>query len=126
MRDDSMTMYEKFEEWLNGILDRGLPNNTVGVGFNIYEENNKYWSIQIIATDVFTADDDDWMCEEIFSSEENLFRWQSEEGWTGILKWVIHLVSTYLDSGKYGNMLREYKGIGVGFVDGDIEMVCRR
>ena len=119
-------MYEKFQEWIHDILERGLPNNTVGVGFNIYEESDKYWSIQVIATDVFTADDDDWMCEEIFSSEENLFRWKSEDKCEGVLEQVINLVSTYLDEGKYGNMLRQYKGIGVGFVDGDVEIVYQR
>ena len=119
-------MYEQFEEWLNSVLDTGLPQETIGVGFNIYEDCNMKWSIQLISTDSFDEEDEDWMCEEIFSTEENLFTWQSEDNWEMILQQAMHLASSYLDKGKYANALKQYKGIGIGFVDGDTEIIYKR
>ncbi len=118
-------MYDKFESWMDGILDRGLPRGAKAIGFNVYEEQDLHWSMQLIATSTF-EEDEDWMCDEVFTTGENLFSWQENANWERILEAAIRLVQAYLSKGKYAGLLKDYAGIGVGFVDGDVEIVYRK
>ena len=38
----------------------------------------------------------------------------------------IGLVNEYLSSGKYAGKLKEYQAIGIGFVDGDLQILYAR
>ena len=119
-------MYQGFEQWLNGILDRTMPIEGVAVCFNLYEETDDYWSIQLVATEGFDEEDPDWRCYETFTTGEDLFRWQQETAWEEILERSKQLVSDYLDAGKYGDALKKYAAVGIGFVDGDVEVLIKR
>ena len=35
------------------------------------------------------------------------------------------MISEYLENGKYGNILTAATAVGVGFVDGDIDIIYR-
>ena len=65
--------YVGFTTWLNKILQNSLPENTKAVNFNIYEEPQPHiYGIQFVATSSFDLNNDDWACDEIFSSNENI------------------------------------------------------
>ena len=41
-------MYIEFEKWLNNILEENMPIPGATINFNLYEEADLYWSIQLI------------------------------------------------------------------------------
>ena len=73
-------MYIEFEKWLNNILEENIPIPGAAINFNLYEEVDLYWSIQLICASYFDEADEDWCCEEEFSSGENVFYWKAEMG----------------------------------------------
>jgi shikimate kinase len=121
-------MYELFEEWLNGYLEKGIPQEVVATNFNIYEETGNSWSVEIVGAGSFDEEDEDWACDEItdFGSRENLFTWEAEEEWEVVLENVIKIINEYLKKGKYANTLKGLTAVGTGFVDGDIEILYKK
>ena len=119
-------MYEEFAAWLDEKLENGLPDKTAAVNFNIYEEENSGWTIQLIASDRFDAQDDEWACFEVYSSGEDLYYWEKEYSWEEAHEDVRELVATYLEKGRFADMLKKYRAVGFGFVDGDLELAYVR
>lgn len=119
-------MYNNFEKWLNRILEENMSIEGAAVNFNIYEESNKNWSIQLICSSYFDEEDPDWPCEEVFTTGEDLFSWQQNTGWEKILDISCDLVRKYLKEGKYSAELKKYQAVAVGFVDGDLEIVYKQ
>lgn len=119
-------MYQDFEQWLNGVLDQAMPIEAVAVCFNLYEETDDHWSIQLVATESFDEEDPDWPCYEVFTTGEELFRWQQKTAWEEILERSKQLVSDYLAGGKYADAFKKYAAVGIGFVDGDVEILFKQ
>ena len=118
--------YNHFENWLDGILKNGLPENAIALNFNLYEEEDENWSVQLIAADEFDADDEDWACSEVFTSGENLYRWQENADWEDVLTEACQIVKRYLSEGQYADVFKGYLAVGVAFVDGDIELIYQK
>ena len=118
--------YNDFAKWLDRILENGLPDNSVAINFNLYEEVDDGWSIQLISTLSFDIDDDDWVCDEAFSSKEDLYFWDEKNSWDKILNEAIEIINKYLKNGKYNELLKSYVAIGTGFVDGDVEIIYKK
>ncbi|MBQ8967015.1 hypothetical protein [Ruminococcus sp.] len=119
-------MYEDFAAWLDEKLENGLPDTTAAVNFNIYEEENNGWTVQLIASDRFDAGDDEWACFEVYSSGEDLYYREKECGWEEIHEDVREMVQTYLEKGRFADMLKSFRAVGFGFVDGDLELAYVR
>lgn len=118
-------MYIDFKKWLNEILKTSLPDEGAAVAFNLYENPNSLWSIQLIVSSFFDEDDEDWACDEIYTTGENLYTWHQEAGWEEILNISKNMISNYLREGDYIDELTKYDAIAVGFVDGDLEILYR-
>ncbi|NLK94195.1 MAG: hypothetical protein GX275_03230 [Clostridiales bacterium] len=118
-------MYEKIEKWLNDILKNEINSEVVALNFNLYENTEKKWSIELVGTSSFDTDDEDWACDEVcdFGTRKNPFSWKENEEWDKVLDDIIQVIKRYLDNGLYAETLKKYGGIGVGFVDGDIEIL---
>ncbi|MBR1816330.1 MAG: hypothetical protein IJ763_06475 [Lachnospiraceae bacterium] len=116
-------MYFEFAKWLDRILDENMTIEGVGIVFNLYEDVDLHWSIQLTSTSYYDEDDEDWKCDEAFTSGEDLYTWKQDTGWEEILDISIDVVKKYLDEGKYSKELKNYKVIGIGFVDGDLEIL---
>lgn len=120
-----MLYYEDFSKWLEGNLEQ-LPSDVVAVNFNLYEGADQTYDIQLIGTDTFNEEDEDWVCEEIFTTGENVFllpKTNSIENWEDGLSFIRKMVEKYLENGKYANILKGLQAVGIGFVDGDIELL---
>lgn len=120
-----MLYYEDFSKWLEGNLEQ-LPSDTVAVNFNLYEGADQTYDIQLIGTDTFDEENEDWVCEEIFTTGEDIFllpRTNDIENWEEGLSIIIKMVEKYLENGKYANMLKGLQAVGIGFVDGDIKLL---
>lgn len=120
-----MMYNEDFSKWLDSNLEQ-LPPDIVAVNFNLYEGSNDTYDIQLIGTDTFDEEDEDWACEEIFTTGEDIFlmpRTDDIEDWEDALDFITKMVRKYLEDGKYANMLKGLQAVGIGFVDGEIEIL---
>jgi len=88
-------------------------------------DGNSNWSMELIGTSEFDIDNEDWLCNEItdFNTRENPFRWVKEAEWKEVFDDIVSALREYLKSGKYANVLKAKSGVGVGFVDGNIEIL---
>ena len=119
--------YNNFTSWLNEILKNPLPENTKGINFNLYEEENpNTYGIQFVATKSFDLNDDDWACDDIFSSDENMYFFTNKNNWEQILKEIELNIKDYLDKENESTVLKNYEGIGLGFVDGDLIILYKK
>lgn len=124
-----MDIYSEFVNWLNNLLENNeIPDNTAAFCFNLYEESieDSVYSIQLVACDKFDENDDDWACEECWSSEEDIFcvelSDEDEKDWKAAQSLIDGWIKEYLESGKYAETLKS-KPVGIGFVDGDLELI---
>lgn len=114
---------KNMEEWIDTVLEKTLPENVVAIAFNLYEDGDAQWSIEMVGTNRFDPEDPDWACDEVFDTRDDLQSWVQKAGWEEILRETTDKIRNYIETGKYSEKLKSYKGIGVGFVDGDITIV---
>lgn len=114
---------EGFFEWLDYLLKDELNSEIKAVNFNLYEDANNKWSIELVGTSSFDKNNDDWACDEVFTTRDNPFVIENESDWKSMEKVFIDLVNSYLNNGKYAYKLKQYQAVGVGFVDGDLHIV---
>ncbi len=117
------------ENWIDDILNsKALPDNIAAFCFNLYEEGDGSWAMELVGTGRFDLQDEDWACNEItdFGSREYLYNWEMECEWEQALEYMVNELKQYLSSGKYAEVLKSKEGIGVGFVDGNIEILHSR
>ncbi len=111
-----------FFEWLDLILKNELNSEIKAINFNLYEDTDNKWSIELVGTFSFDRDNDDWACDEVFATRDNPFMIERESDWKSMETFFIGLLNEYLSSGK----LKEYQAIGIGFVDGDLHILYER
>ena len=111
-----------FFEWLDLILKNELNSEIKAINFNLYEDTDNKWSVELVGTSSFDKDNDDWACDEVFTTRDQPFVIECESDWKLVETFFIGLVNEYLSSGK----LKEYQAIGIGFVDGDLHILYAR
>ncbi len=118
-------MYERIENWLNTVLAKPFPKKVVAVGFNLYEDDENEWSMEVVGASRFDPQDDDWLCEEVtdFDTREDPLAWTKAAEWDEVHREVAAHLKKYLQNGLYADKLRKLKGVAVGFVDGDLEIL---
>lgn len=123
--EEKLYMYAFVENWLDSILEQPIPAEVAALNFNLYEEGGNNWSIELVGTESFDLEDEDWGCDEIFDfgTRENPLVWEEEKMWNEILDEMIQIMKRYLQEGKYAGVLKKYRGVGIGFVDGNIEIL---
>ena len=115
----------KFKKWLDAQLKNGLPEEVVAINFNLYEgEKDGHYDAQIVGCPSYDPDDSDWACDELFSSEEDLYHFKSGE-WEVALEDFQKTLEEYLESTPE-SILHKYDHITIGFVDGDLVTVVDR
>ncbi len=116
----------EFFNWLDGVLSKKLPSNIRAINFNLYEDSNNKWSIELVGTTTFDENNSDWACDEVYATRENPYVLVKESNWKKIEDLYTSFLKNYLDTGKYSNILKEYCGIGIGFVDGDLSIIYKK
>lgn len=120
--------YESFNRWINNVLINNPQINIQAFNFNLYEGSNGTYDIQLVGTDQFDEDDPDTFCKESFSTKENICyisRAHDIKQWEDGLNYLKKIILKYLKEGKYSNLLKSKIAVGIGFVDGDIELIYK-
>ena len=121
--------YEDFEKWVDTALSVELPENIEAFCFNLYEDFSPYddgkklYSVEIIGSPSFDETDEDWACDEVFNNRAYPLCWKSDKSWEGVLEDTKSLVKRYLKEGKHASLLLSKKGVGVGSVNGNLELL---
>jgi len=116
----------KMRHWLDRVLKKGLPGQAAGILFNLYEDGEDWWSLELAGTGHFDPEDPDWGCDEVFVTRENPCKWVRRASWEEVLRETEETLRSYLQTGKYAGTLKACQGVGVGFVDGDITILYQR
>jgi len=126
----SMEIYLEFARWLDNMLEtNNMPDNTRAFCFNLYEEEDETYGIQLVASNEFDSNDDEgsWACSEVWTSGEDIFYIDhSDESDAGLERgqeFIGGLIRTYLEQGVHRNILLDSEAVGAGFVDGDLEII---
>lgn len=126
--DEQSSNFMHFSYWLDNVLQQQLPEGIIAFNFNIYEGSKGTYDIQLIGSEEFDDNDQDWACTDFYSSGENICcikRVKEIEQWEQGLNYILELTRRYLSEGKNADILKSASAIGVGFVDGDIEIIYR-
>ncbi len=118
-------LYIEFNTWADRLLTKHASSSVVAYNFNLYEHANEF-AIQLVGTRSFDVTDQDWAGDEVFSSGEDLFHLPHSiagEKWENGLEAAKSLVRNYLHHGTEAALLKTSRGVGIGFVDGDIELL---
>lgn len=125
-------IYEEFSHWLDDLLENNtMPENTQAFCFNLYDESDEehLYAAQIVAAGEFDPADEngEWACDEVWSCEENVFTVDTSDeedtGWKHAQDLFREMIEEYISNGKYGHILKESKGVAVGFIDGELELL---
>ena len=120
--------YNEFSQWLDKYLEKDIYEKAIAVNFNLYEGTDDTYHIEVIWSDEFDESDSDWACSELFTTRDDVFyvdRTKDVQEWEKGLEFIKDLVSKYLSNGKYSNKLKTYQAVGIGFVDGDLEILYK-
>ena len=82
----------------------------------------------MIGSDEFDENDGDWACTDYFTTGEDICyikRAKDIKDWEKGLNYITKLVEKYLDEGKNAHILKDSSAVGIGFVDGDIDIIYR-
>ena len=114
-----------FVTWLNQAISNEFPKEMIAVNFNLYDDGDNQWSVELVGTSSFDAENPDWACDEVFSNRENPYLFIKAAKWNDILDEVASWISEYLNSESGATKIKSYQGIGLGFVDGDITILYK-
>ncbi len=116
-------MYEVFEKWLNDTLSQKLPSELRAFCFNIYDDGEDCWSVELVGCDSFDKENADWACDEVFDNRDEPFAWEEKATPDHILAGAKVMALQYLESGEKADVLKSAEGVAIGFVDGDLELL---
>ena len=120
---ESGLTYCELETWLDDVMQMTIPDDVVAFCFNLYEDVNNSWTLELIGASSFDKTNDDWACDEVFSTRDNPLTWNEDKEWQDVLMEAINKIKDYIEKGKYGKVLKERQGLAVGFVDGDLTLL---
>lgn len=86
----------------------GLIKRLFAINFNLYEDEEDTWTIEMIGASKFDENDEDWACNEVYNNREKAFSWKEKESWKTIQSEIEVILIQYLQSGKKAEILKRY------------------
>jgi hypothetical protein len=120
--------YDLFATWLDKVLEQDLPKGIIAFNFNLYEGSDETYNVQLIGSDEFSENDEDWVCTDYFTTGEDICyirRTKEIEDWEKGLSYLTKLAQRYIAEGKKSDILKSASAVAIGFVDGDISIIYR-
>jgi hypothetical protein len=102
-----------------------MPPAVVAFCLDLYEGADTF-DVQLSGASSFDPEDETWACNPVYSDERNLFRIAREvvsDDWEAALHLMLPWMKRYLNEGERSAVLRASRGVGVGFVDGDLHVI---
>ncbi|WP_272991198.1 hypothetical protein [Spongiibacter tropicus] len=113
-----------FFGWIDEQLNEDLPVHIVAFNINIYECP---FSIEVIGSSEFAADDEDWACNEDWAPKSRTISVSTKifgNSWEEAQSTILAMAKQYFhSSSKNAHKLKAAKAFAVGFVDGDLSYV---
>lgn len=127
-KSENASLNEKnlFNDWLDNVLKEEISNDVIAFNFNIYEDSDEKYRLELIGSSSYDKDNDNWACDEMFSSRNNTYVLDNEYSkgkYKDVECDVIKLVRKYMYVGKYKEKLEQSHAVCCGFVDGDLEII---
>ena len=121
-------MYDKISTWLDSVFDRSIPEGVVSVCFNLYEDGDGSWSLEVVGCSSFDSEEPDWACDEVtdFETRDEPFTWTEEAIWEKVLSDITKILYQYIQEGKASRYLNSLDGVAVGFADGDLNILVEK
>ena len=127
-----MNFETEFKAWLSKSLGENVPNSVQAFSFNLFEPEltvGVKFGIELVGADRFDKEDEDWACEEVWNPvQRRLFIpiEYSGDSWEECLKKMKALLMVYLEGSSAGaDQLKSVKGVGIGFVDGNLDLILQ-
>ena len=127
-----MDFENEFALWLENGLDVEIPEGIRGFSFNLFEPARipgVKFGIEIIEAATFDEEDPDWTYDEIWEPSIRQLAIPldfSGDKWKVCLDRMKELVVNYLKSNTNATRkLKSVEGVGLGFIDGDLEIVWK-
>jgi hypothetical protein len=118
-------IFPGFATWVDAALATH-PAGAAAFCFNLYEYEDAY-RVEIVATSRSDRDDPEWAVDPIFFMPKDylfpLERQAGDDDWQRALAQAQDLIRRYLQRGDHSEVLRKSRGVGCGFVDGDIHVL---
>ncbi len=112
-----------FEKWLTHQLKKITFEEIVAFNFNLYEEEEEgSFSAQLVGCSHFDENNEDWACDTVFSSGEDLYYFSGND-WEEALDEFIETLKGYLENHPDSELLTNGRRVATGFVDGDLEII---
>lgn len=112
--------------WLDKIFEQELPKSIKAICFNLYDDGNNKWSVELVGAASFDEENPDWACDEVFATRDNPYVLNIESNWENVLNIFTNKVNQYLNNGKYSKKIKEYDAVAIGFVDGDLDILYKK
>ena len=122
----------EFIMWLDKSVSAPISDDVKAYSVNLFEhlnEQSKYGA-ELIGAGRFDTSDEDWACDEVWwpnpRSIDLPLKWSGSD-WQTCLNRVRSLLSElmYNDS-QFSRSIKSSEGLGVGFVDGNIDIVWQQ
>lgn len=121
-------LYFDFSGWLDNILQNELPSDIKAFNFNLYEDESGFQA-ELIGASMFDEYDEDWACEEVFDTRDNMFSLPKSEftdSWEDAHEEFKQLINEYLSEGAYKSVLKSKTAVALGFVDAELEILFQQ
>ncbi len=110
-----------FEAWVKPYVLKG--KGYIAYNFNLYEfdEENEFGA-ELVASTAYDPDDDDWACETVYSSGDDLFEFTAN-GWESALCEFLKMASDFIAKEGVAIFGDKVEYITAGFIDGNLEVL---
>lgn len=117
-----------FKNWINESLSCDLPSTVGAFCFNLFETGIDF-GIELVGCPSYDENDPDWACDEIFEAKQrsiDIPLAYSGENWEECLEKMKELTVSFMCSNEPGaKVLNKAGAVGIGFVDGDLEILSK-
>ena len=70
INNENIREESSFYNWLEDALKK-LPGNVEAINFNLYDDGDNKWSVELVGSSTFDENNSDWACNEVYTTREN-------------------------------------------------------
>jgi len=125
-----MSFEDEFSRWIDDSLAGDTPKSVKAFCFSLYEPaglTGVKFGVELIGAGRFDENDPDWACDEVWDPQVRgvpIPKKYSGQSWESCLQKIKTLLLRKLSTNSRSvDRLKSSEAIGVGFVDGDLEVI---